>query len=112
MKWAIAIAVIKLPVAMALLQSLGLIGLPLSHAVTVTIEVTAMLWILQRRFGILDTSVIKESLKIVAATALMGLILWPLRPYANGLMLFAAVGVGALVSAHLGCSFESIPSLS
>ncbi|MEC8381407.1 MAG: murein biosynthesis integral membrane protein MurJ [Myxococcota bacterium] len=113
MKWAIVIAILKLPVAYALLETLGLIGLPLSHAVTVSVEVTAMLWILNKRFHILDISFLKETVKIALATTIMALILLPLKPYSDGLLLFIHVAIGALVFGVFGLVFkvEAVSSL-
>ena len=106
MKWAIVIAILKLPVAYALLETLGLIGLPLSHAVTVSVEVTAMLWILNKRFHILDISFLKETVKIALTTTIMALILLPLKPYSDGLLLFIHVAIGALVFGVFGLVFK------
>ena len=45
----------------------------------------------------MEPAFIKESVKIVLATALMALVLSPLQGFAEGLFLFPVVGIGALV---------------
>lgn len=102
MKLAIVIAIIKIPAAYGLLDAFGLMGLPLSHALTVGIEVTAMLWILQLRFHIIDSAFLIETIKIMIAGVIMGLALIPILPHVKGVFIIAPIFMGALVFGIVG----------
>jgi putative peptidoglycan lipid II flippase len=78
MKMSLIVMAIKIPVAMALLQALGLIGLPLSHAVTVTLEVTVLMAILGRKTGGWRAGLWLEVFRIVIAASFMGVTVFAL----------------------------------
>ena len=79
MKMSLVVMAIKIPVAMALLNALGLIGLPLSHAVTVTLEVVVLMTILGRRTGGWRTGLWFELLRICIAASFMGVTVFALE---------------------------------
>jgi putative peptidoglycan lipid II flippase len=95
----------KLPVALLLVYTLGMgfIGLPLSHGVLVTAEVAVLWWGLSARAGGLPRQVYGDHLRMAVAAALMGVLLWVLRPWSHGPMLLPVValaGAGYFVAAH------------
>jgi putative peptidoglycan lipid II flippase len=106
MKLAIGIAIIKLPAAYGLLEAYGLIGLPLSHALTVGIEVSAMVWILNKKLGICTQGFATETLKIILASALMGVAIIPCLPFASGVMVFVVSGFGMLIYGLVGLAIR------
>ena len=96
MRLGLGVALVKLPLALFLTDQLGIIGLPLSHALTVSVEVAILLALLGRRLGGLSPGWFGQQLRIAAAAALMGLLLWPLRDQAPGLWVLPLCGLGAL----------------
>jgi putative peptidoglycan lipid II flippase len=76
MKLSLVVMVIKIPVALALLNTWGLIGLPLSHAVTVSLEVMFMMVVLHRRLGGWTRGFLNEFCRIIVASLLMGAVVF------------------------------------
>ncbi len=72
MKLSLIVMVIKVPIAVALLERFGLIGLPLSHAVTVSLEAGVMLWVLRRRLDGFIPGFWGELMRVCLASAVMG----------------------------------------
>lgn len=99
MKLSIVVMVTKLPVAWGMMypMGLGLNGLPLSHAVTVTFEVGIMLWVLGGRMGGWSPGFWNQQARIVVASIGMGACVWMLKPYSHGfgVLLVCAAGAGA-----------------
>jgi putative peptidoglycan lipid II flippase len=111
-----ATMLIKYPVAWALMHPLGLgvQGLPLSHGVLVTAEVTFLIAVLARRIPGLTRALIADHARVLVAAAAMGGLVWFTRGWADGggpaglLGLVGVIGVGAasyfVLSAVLGLS--------
>ena len=101
MKLSIVVMVTKLPVAWGMMypMGLGLNGLPLSHAVTVTFEVGIMLWVLGGRMGGWSPGFWNQQARIVVASIGMGACVWMLKPYSHGfgVLLVCAAGAGVYV---------------
>ena len=100
--WAgIATLVVKLPLALWLLDLFGLRGLPLSHAILVSGEVVVLIWLLSRRIqGGLLRALIGPQLRILIASGVMGAGLWALEgriPGVPGLLLSVALGAALFV---------------
>ena len=72
MKLSLVVMAIKIPVALAFMNTWGLIGLPLSHAVTVNVEVMVMMAVLHRRIGGWTHGFGYELARITLASLLMG----------------------------------------
>jgi putative peptidoglycan lipid II flippase len=89
----------KIPLAWFLVYRLDLsyVGLPISHAILVTIECVALWWGFGRFLGGLGARLYVDHLRVLAATALMGLVLRALSPYARGAGLLWVGGVGMVV---------------
>jgi putative peptidoglycan lipid II flippase len=113
MKLSLGVMAAKVPVALFLVNSMGmgLDGLPLSHAVTVSAEVVAMLWVLQLRMGGWAPGFWGQQLRILVAAATMGAAVHALTGQAlsspspaMGTVLLCVVGGGvyALASLLLG----------
>ena len=99
MKVAIALMLLKLPVAWAIVWPLGMgyQGLPLSHAVLVTAE-TVILWAgLSPRVGGLPPRLVGDHFRIAVGAVAMGVAVWALRPWAHGAGLVAVCAGGALI---------------
>ena len=99
MKLSLVVMAIKIPVAIALMNRLGLIGLPLSHAVTVSFEVTVMVWVLHKRIGGWMPGIINQLGRVVVASLLMGAVVFGLDGLLPGLgelrvLLLCAAGAG------------------
>jgi len=99
MKISMGAMLAKLPVALGLVYGLGMgiQGLPLSHAVTVTGEVGVLMWLLSRRLDGWAPGFWGQHLRIMVAAAAMGGLLVVLRPWAHGPMLLVVVAAGATV---------------
>ena len=102
--WAgIATLVVKLPLALWLLDVVGLRGLPLSHAVLVTGEVGVLIWLLSRRIeGGLLRALVGPQVRILIASGVMGAGLWALEgrlPGIPGLLLTIVLGAALFVLA-------------
>jgi len=97
MKLSIVAMLLKLPVALGLVYTLnlGIAGLPLSHACTVSAEVAGLAWLMSRKIGGWETGFWGQHLRIIAAAAVMGVVLTLLLPFAHGPMLLIVVGIGA-----------------
>jgi putative peptidoglycan lipid II flippase len=107
--WAgLATVAVKFPVAWFLVYklNLGVAGLPLSHAILVSLEIAFLIVILHKRVPGIIGLIAKTHLQIVVACAILGAALWPLRDSVSGLMIFpvfAAAGVFyVVVSVLLG----------
>jgi len=101
MKLSLFVMAMKVPVALLFVHTvgMGLNGLPLSHAVTVTFEVALMVWILHRRLGGWADGFWSQHLRMLVATAIMGGFVWAVRgvvPSMNtwGVVLVCAAGAG------------------
>jgi putative peptidoglycan lipid II flippase len=102
MRLSLVVMVLKIPVALLFTDALGMgvSGLPLSHAVTVTIEVGAMAWLLRRHTDGWRPGFWSQQGRIVLASAAMGVLVWLLRPGAallggGGVAVVCCVGAGA-----------------
>ncbi|MBN1336891.1 MAG: murein biosynthesis integral membrane protein MurJ [Deltaproteobacteria bacterium] len=93
---ALATMALKLPVALLLVYpaGLGIAGLPLSHAVLVTVEVAVLLAGLRSRIGALPRVLWAHHLRIGAAAGGMATVLHLLGPVSHGLGLLAVVAGG------------------
>ncbi|MCK6507770.1 murein biosynthesis integral membrane protein MurJ [Myxococcota bacterium] len=107
MRVSIGAMLAKLPVALGLVYALdlGIAGLPLSHAVTVTGEVAVLMALLARRLDGWSPGFWGQHLRILAASAGMGGVLLALRPWAEGPLLIGVVLVGAGVYGVLALAF-------
>ena len=95
MRLSLAVMVVKVPIALGLMMAFGVAGLPLSHAVTVSAEVAAMVLALRSRIGAMVPGFWGEQARIVLAAAGMGVGVWALRGVADGLGVIAGRGPGA-----------------
>lgn len=98
--WAgLATVAFKLPVAWALMYPLGfgVDGLPLSHAILVTAEITFLLVVLDRRVGSLWGLLLADHARVALAGVAMGAALWAIKPWVHGLGVFAAMAGGSVV---------------
>ena len=96
MRLSLVVMAAKLPVAIGLSNWMGLNGLPLSHAVTVTFEVVIMMWVLGRRFDGWEPGFWGQQMRIVLAAALMGGVVWSLRGWADGLGVLLVCAIGGV----------------
>jgi len=78
MKLSLVVMAIKIPIALALMDAWGLIGLPLSHAVTVTLEVAVMVVVLQRRIGGWTKGILNQLGRVSIAALMMGAVVFGL----------------------------------
>jgi putative peptidoglycan lipid II flippase len=99
MKLSLVVMAAKVPVALFLVHTmgLGLNGLPLSHAVTVTAEVVAMLWVLHGRMGGWAPGFWGQQLRILAAATIMGGSVQALGAHAQGLGTVFVCAIGGAV---------------
>jgi len=97
LRLSLVVMVLKLPVALGLMYPLGfgLDGLPLSHAVTVSLEVLVMIWVLSKRMGGWAPGFWSQQMRILAASAGMGLVVWQLRDHAEGMGVLLVCGAEA-----------------
>ncbi len=97
MRVSLAAMALKLPVALGLVHTLGLgiAGLPLSHAVTVTGEVLVLGAMLGRRMGGFAPGFLGQHLRMALACALMALPVLLLRERAHGLALLPIIALAA-----------------
>jgi len=101
--WAgLATVALKYPVAIWLVHRIGVDGLPLSHAVLVTLEILFLLFVVCRRVPGISMPLIKSHAMAFTAGALMVLALWQTRDMANGL--------GFIPLSAAGCVFYLIIS--
>jgi putative peptidoglycan lipid II flippase len=98
MRLAVVLMLLKLPVAWLLVYPLGLgpSGLPLSHALLVMIECAVLWWGFIRRVGPLGRHVYSAHVRILIASAIMGAVVYGLRPYADGFGVVAISALGAV----------------
>jgi len=96
MKLSLGVMASKVPVALALCYPLGfgVEGLPLSHAVTVSLEVVVMVVVLSRRVGGYADGFWSQQIRIVVAAAVMGGAVVALRPWADGFGVLLVAGAG------------------
>ncbi|RME28892.1 MAG: murein biosynthesis integral membrane protein MurJ, partial [Deltaproteobacteria bacterium] len=99
MKLSVVMMLAKLPVALGLVYGLGMgiAGLPLSHAITVSAEVAVMAWLMGRRLGGWAPGFWNQHLRIAAAAAGMAGVLHLLAPWTHGPLVVAVVAAGGLV---------------
>ena len=97
MKISLVVMAAKLPVALALVVPFGVDGLPLSHAVTVSFEVAVLLWVLRGRLGGWVDGFWSQHVRIAAAAAAMGGVVWVLRPHGEGVLVLGVAGAGAAI---------------
>lgn len=99
MRVAVVLMILKLPLAYALVYPLGLgpSGLPLSHAVLVTLECSMLWWGFIQRTGPLGRGIYVDHLRIIIASAVMGAAVYALLPYADGLGVVLVTLAGAVV---------------
>jgi putative peptidoglycan lipid II flippase len=93
MKLSLVVMAMKIPVALALMKAVGLIGLPLSHAVTVSLEAVVMLAVLHRRLGGLVTGFPTEMFRVALASGVMGAVVFGLDGLVPGGGGFRVVGL-------------------
>jgi putative peptidoglycan lipid II flippase len=102
MKLSLVVMAMKIPVALALMKAVGLIGLPLSHAVTVSLEAVVMLAVLHRRLGGLVTGFPTEMFRVALASGVMGAVVFGLDglvPGGGGFRVVGLCGAGAVAYA-------------
>lgn len=80
----LGLVLVKLPLAAWLTARLGVIGIPLSHAILATAEVLWLTALLHRRAGGLISALVGPHARVLVATALMALGVVAARPYAGG----------------------------
>jgi putative peptidoglycan lipid II flippase len=102
MRLSLVVMAMKVPVAWLLVHTLGLglDGLPLSHAVTVSLEVAAMVWILHRRLDGWSSGFWGQHSRILIAAGVMGGAVMGLRvvvPDLGGFGVILICGGGAAV---------------
>jgi putative peptidoglycan lipid II flippase len=102
MKLSLVVMLAKLPLAWWLVYELelGVDGLPLSHAITVSLEVAAMIWVLHGRMGGFAPHFLSQHLRMAAATIAMGLAVSAVQPLLGALSPLGVLGscvVGGLV---------------
>ena len=103
MKLSLGVMALKLPVAWALVypMEMGVNGLPLSHAITVSLEVVAMIWVLSRRFGGLTPGLWSQHIRMVISVGVMGIAVTWVQPVVQPLLGAAGVlltcGVGGAI---------------
>ncbi|MBK9371805.1 MAG: murein biosynthesis integral membrane protein MurJ [Deltaproteobacteria bacterium] len=91
----LGLVLVKFPLAAWLTARLGVIGIPLSHAILATVEVFWLTALLHRRAGGLWSALIKPHAKALIATVGMGLAVSAMRPYAgDGLLSILVLGGG------------------
>jgi putative peptidoglycan lipid II flippase len=91
----LGLVLLKFPLAAWLTARLGVIGIPLSHAILATVEVFWLTALLHRRAGGLWSALIKPHAKVLIATTLMGLAVSATQPYAgDGLVSIVVLGGG------------------
>jgi putative peptidoglycan lipid II flippase len=102
MKLSLGVMVAKVPLAWGLVYGLqmGIDGLPLSHAITVSAEVLAMVWVLRTRMSGLASGIGAQHLRMVGATAIMAVAVMGVQPTLSALGPLGVLGscaVGGLV---------------
>ncbi|MFT4976276.1 MAG: putative peptidoglycan lipid II flippase [Myxococcota bacterium] len=99
MRIAVVLMILKVPIALGLVYTLelGPPGLPLSHAVLVMFECAALLWGFTRRVGPLGWKLYTEHARILVASAIMGVAVTAMVPYAEGFGVVAVSAAGAVV---------------
>ena len=82
MKLSLAVMAAKVPLAWGLVYTagMGVDGLPLSHGITVSIEVIIMLWVLRARFNGFTPGFVSQHLRMGIATAIMAITLYAVHP--------------------------------
>ena len=96
--WAgLATVALKYPVAIWLVHKIGIDGLPLSHAVLVTLEISLLLVIVCRRVPGITRPILSSHLKVFVAGGAMVLALWNTRGIATG--------IGFIPLSAVGCGF-------
>jgi putative peptidoglycan lipid II flippase len=97
MRLSLGVMAAKVPVALGLVYTLnmGIDGLPLSHAITVSAEVVALVWVLSRRLGWAPGFWQQQARIAVAATGMGGLV-WALLPWASGWTTLLVCAVGGI----------------
>ena len=105
--WAgLATVALKYPVAIWLVAKIGVDGLPLSHAILVTLEIAFLLIVVCRRVPGISGPLVTSHLKAFVAGFIMVLALWQTREMASGLAFIplSAVGCGfyLLLSSIIG----------
>jgi putative peptidoglycan lipid II flippase len=91
----LGLVLVKFPLAGWLTARLGVIGIPLSHAILATVEVFWLTALLHRRAGGLWTALVKPHAKVLLATAGMGLAVSATKPFAgDGLVSILVLGGG------------------
>jgi putative peptidoglycan lipid II flippase len=115
MRLSIVVMLAKVPVALFLVHTvgMGLDGLPLSHAVTVSFEVAAMVWILHRRLGGWAPGFWSEHLRMGVAAAVMGVAVVGLKAvvpefHGFGVILVCMGGAAVYGLAALGLGVGSV----
>ncbi|MEY3212734.1 MAG: hypothetical protein RIT28_3215 [Pseudomonadota bacterium] len=104
----LGLVLVKFPLAAWLTARLGVIGIPLSHAILATIEVFWLTALLHRRAGGLWSALVKPHAKVLLATVIMGLAVSATKPFAgDGLVSILVLGGGgaalfSVVGAVLG----------
>jgi putative peptidoglycan lipid II flippase len=102
MKLSLVVMAAKVPLAWWLVYhlDLGIDGLPLSHAITVTLEVAALLWVLQRRLNGLAPGFWNQHLRMILAAGVMGVaVAWadPMLDSLGALSVLLSCAVGVAV---------------
>lgn len=110
MRLSLAGMALKLPVALACtdLLGLGVAGLPLSHAILVSAEVAGLLWVLGRRVDGMPTGFWRQQGAVGLCCLGLGVAVWLARPLgAHGALgVLALCGLGAAVYAALALALR------
>jgi putative peptidoglycan lipid II flippase len=98
MRLSLVVMAAKIPVAYGLMYTagMGVEGLPLSHAVTVSFEVVCMVVVLGRRLQGWAQGFWSQQIRICIAAAVMGVAVWFAMPWATGLGVLGVCLLGAV----------------
>jgi putative peptidoglycan lipid II flippase len=107
MRLSLGVLIVKVPIALLLCDTLGLglIGLPLSHALTASAEVLVLVLVLRSRLGGWSEGFVGQLARIGLASALLAVLVAALRPWADGPWLLPICALGAVVYGLLGLLF-------
>jgi putative peptidoglycan lipid II flippase len=102
MRLSVVVMIIKIPVAMALLDTFGLIGLPLSHALTVSGEALVMMLVLRKLLGGWRDGLLMQIGRIVLASTGMGCVVYGLDMLLPPMGIFRVLGLCAVGGLSFG----------
>lgn len=116
MKLSLVVMGMKIPLAVAMLERFGLIGLPLSHAVTVSLEAVVMLVVLRKRLDGFVAGFGSEILRVLLATVAMVAVVLGLDSWVPDLghvrvLLLCAGGAASYGACAMGLRIRSLRPL-